>query len=97
MHSEHRDDMEAEDKGAYWYLDSAKRGVFGTLTNSVTGLDHLEGRTVGVYADGGTQPDQVVSGGGITLETPALNILVGLKYTSVINQANSISRPMTEP
>ena len=83
MHSEHRDDMEAEDKGEYWYLDSAKKGVFGIDTASVTGLDHLEGRTVGVYADGGVQPDQVVSAGGITLETPARNILVGLRYTSV--------------
>ena len=84
MHSEHRDDMDAEDKEAFWYLDSAKRGVFTDLTGSVTGLDHLEGRTVGVYADGGVQPDQVVSGGGITLQNAARNILVGLRYTSVV-------------
>ena len=83
MHSDHRDELDAEDKANFWYLDSAKKGVFADLTPSVSGLDHLEGMTVGVYADGGRQPDRVVTSGGITLETPARNILVGLRYTSV--------------
>ena len=83
MHTDHRDEVDAEDKANYWYLDCASKGVFSDLTGSVLGLDHLEGMTVGVYADGGQQPDQVVSGGGIVLERPARNILVGLRYTSL--------------
>lgn len=47
----------------------------------VDGLDHLEGRTVQIVADDAVAPDQVVSGGQITLVTPANKAIVGLQYT----------------
>src|SRR5690348_2778515 len=65
-----------------YYLDSAQRGVFGTPVTTVSGLDHLEGATVGVLADGATHPDCVVTGGAITLARASLDVNVGLKYES---------------
>lgn len=49
-----------------------------------TGLGHLEGETVDVLADGVVLPQQVVSGGQITIPDPALSIEVGLHYQSTI-------------
>ena len=63
------------------YADSAF--VYeGAATGTVTGLDHLEGETVGVIVDGKAHPDQVVSSGEITLsnEITGTKIIVGLKY-----------------
>lgn len=54
----------------------------GTPVTSVSGLDHLEGETVAVLADGIVQTQKVVSGGAITLDTAASVIHVGLPYTS---------------
>ena len=64
------------------YLDSAQRTVFGSAVTNITGLDHLEGMTVGVLVDGATHPDVVVTSGAITLDAAALDVNVGLKYTS---------------
>lgn len=52
------------------------------LTSTIAGLDHLEGRTVSILADGEVVENQRVSGGQITLSTPARNVRVGLPYTS---------------
>lgn len=52
--------------------------------SAVSGLDHLEGQTVSILADGGVQPQQVVTNGGITLTEPADAIVVGLPYTAEI-------------
>lgn len=65
-----------------YYLDSAQRGTFGSPVTTISGLDHLEGETVGVLADGATHPDCVVSGGSITLDREASDVNVGLKYES---------------
>jgi hypothetical protein len=50
--------------------------------SSVTGLDHLEGETVGILADGSVLPQQVVANGKITLQQPASKIIIGLPYVS---------------
>jgi hypothetical protein len=52
----------------------------GAATTSITGLDHLEGETVTVYADGGQLADKTVSGGEIELEEAASVVIVGLYY-----------------
>ncbi len=39
----------------------------GAATGTLTGLDHLEGETVDILADGAPYPAQVVTGGAITL------------------------------
>lgn len=72
-----------EDKPNYWYLDCASR-YEGTPANIITGLDHLEGRTVSVLADGSAQPDVVVSGGQVTLAKAATKVLIGLPFESKV-------------
>jgi hypothetical protein len=44
----------------------------------IAGLDHLEGRTVNVLADGAAHPACVVDGGEITLNAAAAKVVVGL-------------------
>lgn len=51
-----------------------------TPTMSVTGLDHLEGESVSVLADGDALLNKLVTNGTITLEIPATRIIVGLPY-----------------
>lgn len=66
-------------------LDSALTGEVGTATDSWSGLDHLEGQSVSVVADGVAldNPIMVISG-AITLTEPATTIEVGLPYTHII-------------
>lgn len=49
---------------------------------SFAGLGHLEGKTVSVLSDGNVEPQKVVTGGRITLETPGAVVHVGLPITS---------------
>lgn len=43
-----------------------------------TGIDHLEGETVDVLADGATHPQETVTGGSITLDRYANKVHIGL-------------------
>ncbi len=49
----------------------------------VSGLDHLEGETVAILADGSVHPERVVVSGSVSLEFDALKVHAGLGYTSV--------------
>lgn len=63
------------------YSDSAV--VYdGSATATMTGLDHLEGKTVSVLADGAPHPDLVVDSGEITLQYTASTIIAGLPFTA---------------
>lgn len=55
--------------------------VWDRAIDEVSGLDHLEGATVSVLADGSVESQEVVSGGAITLGRPFSRILVGLPIT----------------
>lgn len=55
----------------------------GPPTQSFSGLDHLEGETVAVLADGALHPDRIVAGGAITLQAAASRVQVGLPYRHV--------------
>jgi len=57
-----------------WYLTA------GTLS----GLDHLEAKTVSVVADGGQHTQQTVTNGAITLDRQASVVHVGLPYTGFL-------------
>jgi len=57
-------------------------------TSTITGLDHLEGKTVAILADGIELDQQVVSGNEITLATPASVVQVGLPYDSDLETLN---------
>ena len=54
----------------------------GAPATEISGLDHLEGETVAILADGGVIPQQVVTGGTITLPAAASKVHVGLPYVS---------------
>jgi hypothetical protein len=51
-------------------------------TDTITGLDHLEGQVVQVLADGAVHPTRTVSSGEITLSEAASTVQVGLAYIS---------------
>lgn len=72
-------DTDGRGYGAYTGGGTAAKEV-----SSVSGLDHLEGETVTILADGGEQTPQVVFSGAITLTSSASIIHVGLPYTSRI-------------
>lgn len=69
------------------YVDSAvtMSGTPEEPIETITGLNHLEGKTVAVLADGSVQPSKVVTAGQITLEEPAQVVWVGLPYTSLLS------------
>lgn len=50
----------------------------GESATVISGLDHLEGQTVDVLADGAVQPQLVVSGGAVTLKYAATVANIGL-------------------
>lgn len=62
-----------------FFVDSGLK-YDSTSTSTITGLDHLEGETVSIWADGLVQTDKTVSGGAITLATAASIVVVGLPY-----------------
>lgn len=64
------------------FLDSSLSSVDTTAHTSYSGLNHLEGKTVGIIADGNVHPDKVVTNGSVTLNYPAKVVRIGLKYTS---------------
>lgn len=52
----------------------------GALTSTISGLGHLEGKSVVIWADGRDGGTATVTGGQITLATAASNAVVGLGY-----------------
>lgn len=66
------------------HMDCSVVAHDGVATSSITGLDYLEGQTVVVIADDLQVFGKVVTGGTITLDTPAEWVVVGLGYTGEI-------------
>ncbi len=58
----------------------ASSGEVRKKVSTVSGLSHLEGETVQVFADGAVQNDKTVSSGSITLDDAASVVHVGLEY-----------------
>lgn len=54
----------------------------GTPVTTLSGLSHLEGKTVNILADGAVHPQRVVTGGAITLDVEASKVHVGLPITA---------------
>lgn len=57
-----------------WYLTA----------DEVSGLDHLEGKTVSIISDGGQHPQRTVTDGAVTLDGQASVVHVGLPYTGYL-------------
>lgn len=61
-----------------WYITS----------NTITGLSHLEGETVGIIVDGCVHDDKTVSSGSVSLDTYGSVVHVGLKYNGTLETMN---------
>jgi hypothetical protein len=76
-------EFDATDNTSFNFLDSAL-SYSGTAATTITGLDHLEGQTVAILADGATHPDKPVSSGSVVLDRSATNVKMGLAYHSIL-------------
>ena len=76
-------DFDQTDNTSFNFLDS-QLSYSGSAASTISGLDHLEGQTVSILADGASHPDKTVSSGSITLDRSALNVKVGLAYRSLL-------------
>lgn len=65
-----------------FHADCGWTVVNGSPSTTVTGLNHLEGELVGVYADGAKLPTQTVTNGTITLAKAATIVTLGYWYES---------------
>lgn len=66
-------------------------------TTSLSGLDHLEGQTVQVLADGAVHPNRVVTGGSISLARSASKVSVGLPYVARVRTLDPEVQTQTGP
>nr|BAR39674.1 putative tail tubular protein B [uncultured Mediterranean phage uvMED] len=76
-------DFTETDNTTFNFLDSAL-SYSGSAVTTISGLDHLEGQTVSILANGATHPDKTVSSGSITLDRSSTNVKVGLGYSSIL-------------
>jgi hypothetical protein len=63
-----------------FFVDCGLSMDFETAVTTLSGLGHLEGKTVSILADGIEVKGKVVTSGSVTLETAAKKIVVGLPY-----------------
>jgi hypothetical protein len=63
-------------------LRATPTAVWAFARDTVSGLSHLEGKTVSILADGAVMPQVVVTGGVANLERAAVVVHVGLPYQS---------------
>jgi hypothetical protein len=66
-----------------FYVDSGLT-YDSTATTTISGLNHLEGETVQILADGAAHADKTVSGGVVTLDRSASTVHVGYSYDSKV-------------
>ena len=77
------------DQADGFYVDSGLT-YSGTSTTAITGLEHLEGESVTILADGSSHPVKsissgpVMTGGSLTLDRSATKAQIGLPYDSVL-------------
>jgi hypothetical protein len=67
-----------------FFVDSGLSYSGAPVTHILSGLSHLEGKTVSILADGAVLPQQVVTGGALpdALPAPASKVQVGLPITA---------------
>lgn len=54
----------------------------GAPATTISGLGHLEGKTVSILADGAVHPQRVVTGGAVTLDQAAATVQIGLPISA---------------
>lgn len=60
--------------------DAIAAGEWYLTADELTGLSHLEGKTVSIVADGGQHSQEIVSSGAVSLDSQASVVHVGLPY-----------------
>lgn len=65
-------------------VDAGLKGSSATPKATWSGLDHLEGRTVKVVADGSPLGDFTVTGGAVSLPESVSEVEIGLGFTHII-------------
>lgn len=75
-----KDEWDQEDA---FYVDSGLT-YDGSPATTISGLDHLEGESVAVLADGAALAERTVSSGQITLDKAASKVHAGLGYRAII-------------
>lgn len=64
------------------YTTYVSGGEVRKLVSSISGLNHLEGQSVTILADGAVLPNATVTGGSVTLSNPSGVVHLGLGYNS---------------
>jgi hypothetical protein len=64
------------------YVDSFLTYASTTAASTISGLWHLEGKTVQVLTEGAVHPSRVVAGGAIALDAAYTKVQIGLPYVS---------------
>ena len=72
----------------YTMMDAAVRYSLTTAATEITGLSHLEGKTVLAMGDGYLFDPCVVENGTITLDQASKDVVVGLPYTMKLELPN---------
>jgi hypothetical protein len=73
----------ATDTDGFIFVDSSL-SYSGEPVTSVSGMDHLDGQTVSIWADGSRHPNRVVVDGAISLERSCSTVHVGLQSDAYI-------------
>jgi hypothetical protein len=56
----------------------------GSAATTISGLNHLEGQSVSILANGATHPNKTVSSGSITLDRAVTKAHIGLGFDSTL-------------
>lgn len=88
-------DGETEDAADAFMVDAGLTLDSATSINRVSGLDHLEGETVAIVADGSVRQNQVVTAGAVDITgTAARKVHVGLPYRArVLTLEPEVAKP----
>jgi hypothetical protein len=85
-------DLYYQDGTSPVYLDAPLSGLTeascSRVTNTITGLSHLEGESLSGLFDGGVVPEATVSGGTAVFSEFGNAIVVGLPYTVTVEPAD---------
>lgn len=87
------DDFEEQED--CWFVDCGLK-YDGIAETTFTGLDHLEGKTVSILADGAVMPDATIVSGSFTLDTAASVVIAGLPFTSILEPMDLETRGSDE-
>lgn len=71
------------DTAGYIFVDSSLT-YSGDPADEISGLDHLDGQTVSIWADGSRHPDRVVTDGAVLLDREASTVHIGLQSDAYI-------------